>query len=1173
MKKYLTLLSALFLSTALFAQFGTQTNISTEKSSSAQTCPLNEGAGSMNTGTVPTWTPISTHCTAIDINGNTVSTASILASGKAMVIDFSAVWCSWCWAIHQNGILEAIKNQLGNQVEVLWVEADPTTTPGQGLTGGTGSQGNWTVIYGTSTPVPYRVVDDANFTNLIGGSSTITGYPTVVFVSPTGYWCEVYGTAWGFGPYSATDAVSAVSNILASYPRANSLPSVSISGLSNGFVSGTSTYTAQVVSVDSIISAVWAVTGGTPATSTNNPLTVTWTNAGSQTVIYSVTNTTGTASDTIIVNVRNGWNWGDVMDYTDSGSFESAIGYQGGLEFEWGVLYPASLMTGRNYVTNVSAYIADNVTGQYTVRIYQGGSSNPQSLIYEYPYNVTNSGQWVNFPIYGGVHINSTQSMWVTLSARGYAATYTNYNGDPNSSLLTLSGQWYTLSDATNGSYEGTWMIKTLTSATQPPLAAVINGPASAQIGSAVSFSAVGPTDAIYNWTFSGATPTTATGDTVTVTWNTAGTYNVTLTATRGGQTITASHQISIWDCNVSSFPYTMGFESTDPVECWTTIDADGDGHGWVTTDSMSLTPTAHGGTGVIASASWLSNAGVLTPNNWLISPTIDLTGSLNVTLSWYDWGQDQNDYAEHYSVYVSTTGTNPADFTTQVYSTTISAPQTWTQRTVNLSAYAGQQIHIAFRHHNCSNQFWLFIDDVSITRTVAPSYTITAYANNSAMGDVTGGGTYSQYTNATLTAIPNNGYRFVQWQDGNRSNPRTVTVTHNATYMAYFDTVVCTVIVSSSDSTRGIASGGGSYLADTTITINATPMPHYRFSSWTISDAWDTYTSTANPLSYLVTSNAIIVANFESEVYTINAVPNNVSYGVVSGGGRYRYLETVTLTASTPYSGYHFRCWSNGASYNPYIFPATENLDITAIFVSDDDTTSQFFNVCVTANDSTMGAVSGSGRFPMGVTTTITATPFEGYRFIQWQDGNNVNPRTITVTADIEYIAYFAPESGAVYTITALPNDPNMGVVTGGGVYYAGDDVTLTARPFSGYRFVQWSTGSSVNPLTITAEADATFVATFAPDNSIDNVDDGLAMDIYPNPASGSVAISLTGISGHVEFCVMDVEGRKVMFDSFVCSGDCTTRINLANLAQGIYFVQAITEDGSMTAKKLVVK
>lgn len=66
-------------------------------------------------------------------------------------------------------------------------------------------------------------------------------------------------------------------------------------------------------------------------------------------------------------------------------------------------------------------------------------------------------------------------------------------------------------------------------------------------------------------------------------------------------------------------------------------------------------------------------------------------------------------------------------------------------------------------------------------------SYTITVKANDAAMGTVTGGGSYAANASATLTATANNGYEFVQWQDGNKDNPRTITVTADATYTATF--------------------------------------------------------------------------------------------------------------------------------------------------------------------------------------------------------------------------------------------------------------------------------------------------------------------------------------------------------------------------------------------------
>jgi len=65
--------------------------------------------------------------------------------------------------------------------------------------------------------------------------------------------------------------------------------------------------------------------------------------------------------------------------------------------------------------------------------------------------------------------------------------------------------------------------------------------------------------------------------------------------------------------------------------------------------------------------------------------------------------------------------------------------------------------------------------------------YTITVTANVDSMGTVTGGGQYEANATATLTATANAGYQFVKWTDGNTNNPRTVTVTANATYTAEF--------------------------------------------------------------------------------------------------------------------------------------------------------------------------------------------------------------------------------------------------------------------------------------------------------------------------------------------------------------------------------------------------
>ena len=66
--------------------------------------------------------------------------------------------------------------------------------------------------------------------------------------------------------------------------------------------------------------------------------------------------------------------------------------------------------------------------------------------------------------------------------------------------------------------------------------------------------------------------------------------------------------------------------------------------------------------------------------------------------------------------------------------------------------------------------------------------YTITVLSNNNAWGTVDGGGSFLENSTVSISASPNQGYRFVQWDDGNADNPRSITVTADRTYTATFD-------------------------------------------------------------------------------------------------------------------------------------------------------------------------------------------------------------------------------------------------------------------------------------------------------------------------------------------------------------------------------------------------
>ena len=76
------------------------------------------------------------------------------------------------------------------------------------------------------------------------------------------------------------------------------------------------------------------------------------------------------------------------------------------------------------------------------------------------------------------------------------------------------------------------------------------------------------------------------------------------------------------------------------------------------------------------------------------------------------------------------------------------------------------------------------------VTPAAPTNVTINAVANNSAMGSVTGGGTYVQGAQVTLTATPNEGYLFSSWSNGETSRTITFTANADASYTATFSAV-----------------------------------------------------------------------------------------------------------------------------------------------------------------------------------------------------------------------------------------------------------------------------------------------------------------------------------------------------------------------------------------------
>ena len=219
-------------------------------------------------------------------------------------------------------------------------------------------------------------------------------------------------------------------------------------------------------------------------------------------------------------------------------------------------------------------------------------------------------------------------------------------------------------------------------------------------------------------------------------------------------------------------------FETQSEVDEWMFVDKDGDGYNWMWNE-LGEAPEAYEGAGCIYSHSYVNYVGAVNPNNWAISPEFTIPANASsATLSWYAAPQDPGYPEEHYGVYVGT-GTDTANYT-QLFEETINYSD-YKNTTVDLTAYAGQTIRVAFRHFNCTDMFILKLDQVEVFATAGEQpveeYTVTF------VDGLTGETIDTQIVVAGEDAVApeapvHEGYTFVEWDTDFTNVQSDLTVT-----------------------------------------------------------------------------------------------------------------------------------------------------------------------------------------------------------------------------------------------------------------------------------------------------------------------------------------------------------------------------------------------------------
>jgi hypothetical protein len=166
----------------------------------------------------------------------------------------------------------------------------------------------------------------------------------------------------------------------------------------------------------------------------------------------------------------------------------------------------------------------------------------------------------------------------------------------------------------------------------------------------------------------------------------------------------------------------------------WAIVDADQDAFNW---SILSFGNFAAQGAAFASFSYDNASQAALTPDNWAVTPAINLTGQTTATLSWVRAAVDPSWVAENYSVYVvqATPSTLVATLVaaTPVYTETIAAAGLL-GRYVDISSVANMNnVYVAFRHHNCTDKFAFIIDDVKITNVAGieeNSMEVSVYPN-----------------------------------------------------------------------------------------------------------------------------------------------------------------------------------------------------------------------------------------------------------------------------------------------------------------------------------------------------------------------------------------------------------------------------------------------------------
>ena len=589
----------------------------------------------------------------------------------------------------------------------------------------------------------------------------------------------------------------------------------------------------------------------------------------------------------------------------------------------------------------------------------------------------------------------------------------------------------------------------------------------------------------------------------------------------------------------------------------WTLTDSDADGNDWAVFTSQA--PNDAFGD-CMTSASWNTNP--LTPDNWVVSSAISIPGGApNAFLKWKVYAQDQAWTAENYTVYVATASdiaTLGASTTTFTEVLTTSAG--FMDRSLDLSAFIGQTIYVAFRHHNVTDQFRMNIDEVYV-KSLLPN---NAKVNSLSLMRYSAVSTNNQLgievINEGSTAITS---LDIDWNDGAaHSQTITVSIAPGATVMVNHPDMVtyATAVEKNINVTITQVNGG----ADSDPSNNTASALHNTVSQLAtkkvvIEEGTGTWCGwcprgavAMDHMSTTYPDQFIGVAVHNGDPMTVAEYDAGAAFSGFPGANVDREILGGTVGVSN-FEGYYndrkdmivpaaIAVASSGTGANVV-------LDVTATFYTPFAAANYRLGVIIVEN---------------GVTGTAS-----GYNQTNYYAGGGNG-----AMGGFESLADPVPAADMVYN--------HVGRAVLGG--YGGQAGSVPAVITDGQAVVQQFTYTvpatserwrmhavavlidQTNGQIVTAE-EVAIGEVGINELNVENV------VVFPNPATNVLNVSFDANSSEYSIAVIDLQGRTVASANVNnVSGQQTVSIPVANLAKGSYLVR-VSSNGASTVQNVVIK